>query len=83
VEDQLKGVSVGPSKVDQIYRLLGELRREVLGDPRRQVGEVESSYVEGYKRVGKVKRDQVEQGNKGNGSVGEHERGLVSSPAIF
>jgi hypothetical protein len=83
VEDQLGEVSVGPPKVDQIYRLLGKLRGEVLGDPRGQVGEVESSYVEGYKRVGEVRRDQVEKGSKGNGSVGERERGLVSGPGIF
>jgi hypothetical protein len=74
---------VGPSKVNQIYRLLGELRGKVLGEPREQVGEVESGYVEGYKRVGEVRKNQVEKGSKGNGSVGEHKRGLVSGPGIF
>jgi hypothetical protein len=62
VEDQLGEVLVGPSKVDQIYKLLGELKEEVLGDPRGQVGEVGAVMLRAiteFEKSGEIKLRRV------------------------
>ncbi len=83
MEDQLGQVTMGSSKIDQVYRLLAELRGEGYTNSRRQIGEVERSDVESYQGIRENRRNQAEKSGKGDGSVGECERGLGPSHGVF